>query len=130
MNRLGYIGCVVAVPFKVFDAKQDLSVGAHIMRILTHIDHRLSELAGDTAESLDRLLSVLQEQLGFPPEAVQADVAPNTHSASQLREDLAPRFAANCATGKDMPHRDLSRSLGALDTLIEMLQVQVLHSFG
>ena len=29
-----------------------------------------------------------------------------------------------------MPHRDLSRSLGALDTLIEMLQVQVLPSFG
>jgi hypothetical protein len=31
MNRLGYIGCVVADPFKVFDAKQDLSAGDHIM---------------------------------------------------------------------------------------------------
>lgn len=29
-----------------------------------------------------------------------------------------------------MPHRDLSRSLGTLDTLIEMLQVYVLSSFG
>lgn len=129
MNRLGYIGCVVAVPFKVFDAKQDLSVGAHIMRILTHIDHRLSELAGDTEESLDRLLSVLQEQLGFPPEAVQADVAPNTRSASQLRDDLPLGFVANCAPWKDMPYRDLGRSLGTLDTLIEMLKVQVLPSF-
>jgi hypothetical protein len=30
---------VVADPFKVFDAKQDLSAGDYIMRILTHIDH-------------------------------------------------------------------------------------------
>jgi hypothetical protein len=89
-----------------------------------------SELAGDTEESVDSLLSVLQEQLDFTPVAVQADVAPNTRSASQSREDLAPGFVANCATWKDMPHRDLSRSLGALDTLIEMLQVQVLPSFG
>ena len=29
-----------------------------------------------------------------------------------------------------MPHRELSRGLGALDTLIEMLQIQVLGSFG
>ena len=29
-----------------------------------------------------------------------------------------------------MPHRDGNRRLGALDTPIEMLQVQVLRSFG
>jgi hypothetical protein len=51
-------------------------------------------------------------------------------SGCQLREDLAPGFVANCAAWKDMPHRGLSRSLGALDTLIEMLQIQVLGSFG
>jgi hypothetical protein len=50
-------------------------------------------------------------------------------SAKKLREDLAPGFVANCTTWKDMPHRDLGRSLGALDTLIEMLQVQILFSF-
>jgi hypothetical protein len=35
-------------------------------------------------------------------------------SGCQLREDLAPGFVANCAAWKDMPHRGLGRSLGAL----------------
>ena len=41
MNGLCYIGCVVANPFKVLDAKQDLSAGEDIMRVLAHMDQCL-----------------------------------------------------------------------------------------
>ena len=40
---------------------------------------------------------------------------------------MFPRLGA---TWSYVPHPGISRSLGALDTLIEMLQVQVLRSFG
>ena len=52
----------------------------------------------------------------------------SAHRASRARIQL--HVSPQTALRGGMPHRDLSRSLGTLDTLIEMLQVYVLSSFG
>lgn len=60
---------------------------------------------------------------GVQPCAKQVLIGPAARgSSSTFRRKL--RYVGG------MPHRDLSRSLGTLDTLIEMLQVYVLSSLG
>jgi hypothetical protein len=77
------------------------------------------------------------------PTTVLRTIAPRRPKNADLRtrEHLTPDEVARLPVArgscsrfrrarKDMPHRGLSRSLGALDTLIEMLQIQVLGSLG